>query len=188
MKFTFCGGLEPPEWLFMAVSYLARVSAVRIRLIAGQLVKHITEGAFERDKLWKLCSGSNLTPTETESVLSAVHFIVVHAGKFTVPPAVLIEEVTQLGLPLESAQMIVKAYNRELPEIQRALAAQYLKLPTVHSLNWKINYDLRTCSPSADLSLRQSTGEVAKLTLSAAQLGLLIAELERARAVMNSMN
>jgi len=47
MKFAFCGNLDCPEWVLSEVAILNRMSAVKLKLILGQMVKKLTGVPFD---------------------------------------------------------------------------------------------------------------------------------------------
>ena len=55
MKFAFCGNLDCPEWVLSEVAILNRMSAIKLKLILGQMVKKLSGQAFDQDRLNKLC-------------------------------------------------------------------------------------------------------------------------------------
>ena len=55
MKFAFCGNLDCPEWVLSEVAVLNRMSAVKLKLILGQIVKKLTGVPFDNERLLKLC-------------------------------------------------------------------------------------------------------------------------------------
>ena len=188
MKFKFCGDIEPPEWIFAAVSHLSRLSAVRIRLIAGQIAKLIKEGIFEKEKMWKMCRESGLKASETESTLSAIHFLLVTACKFAATPEMLTDEIGQLGLPLEHAQMITKAYKIDSEEMRAALINQHLRLNGVQKIRWRTDYELRRDSVDVKVQIDQRKGGTVGVAMTSEMLGVLINELNKAKTVINNLS
>ena len=55
MKFAFCGNLDCPEWVLSEVAVLNRMSAIKLKLLLGQIVKKLTGQAYDQERLSKLC-------------------------------------------------------------------------------------------------------------------------------------
>ena len=59
MKFAFCGNLDCPEWVLSEIAILNRMSAIKLKLILGQMGKKLTAQVFDQERLTKLCRDQN---------------------------------------------------------------------------------------------------------------------------------
>ena len=53
MKFAFCGNLDCPEWVLSEIAILNRMSAIKLKLILGQMGKKLTadmDAGFRRQE------------------------------------------------------------------------------------------------------------------------------------------
>lgn len=84
MRFEFCGNLDCPEWVLSEVAILNRMSAVKLKLILGQLAKKLTTQPYDSDRLSKLCRDQNFDHEETRVVLALIEFILTSAVRYGV--------------------------------------------------------------------------------------------------------
>ena len=113
MRFKFCGNYECPEWILSEIVNLTKISAVRLRLLAAQIIAKIKGLKYDLAKTEKLCLDSDLTPDETRSALAVLEFVIRGASKQQVEEADLMKELEQLGLPHDSTQSIIKAISKD---------------------------------------------------------------------------
>ena len=76
MRFDFCGNVDCPEWVLAEIALLNRMSAVKLKVILGQMIKKICGSEFNQEKLQKLCRDSKMDPEETKCVLAILEFVI----------------------------------------------------------------------------------------------------------------
>lgn len=113
MKFKFCGNHECPEWILSEIVILTKISAIRLRVLAGQVIAKIKGLPYDLAKIEKLCLDSGLSSTETHSALAVLEFVIRGANKYRVEEAELMKEIEQLGLPHDNTESIIKAMNKD---------------------------------------------------------------------------
>ena len=74
MKFAFCGNLDCPEWVLSEVAILNRMSAIKLKLLLGQIVKKLTAQAYDQERLSKLCRDQNFDQEESKVLLALIEF------------------------------------------------------------------------------------------------------------------
>ena len=111
MKFAFCGNLDCPEWVLSEVAILNRMSAVKLKLILGQIGKKLTGVAFDSERLSKLCRDQNFDQEETKVVLALIEFVLVQAVRFSVTDKVFSKDLLQMGVAIENANALVKVFT-----------------------------------------------------------------------------
>ena len=82
MKYKFCGDMDPPDWLIGEIALLARVSAVRLRVIANTVCGKLTGKNTDIERAFKMIKDSGFNIEETKAALGSIHFILSTAGKF----------------------------------------------------------------------------------------------------------
>ena len=75
MRFEICGNLDCPEWVLSEVAILNKVSAVKLRLILGQIMRKLLLAAYEQEKLLKLCKDQKLNAEDTKCLLAVIEFL-----------------------------------------------------------------------------------------------------------------
>jgi len=59
MKFRFCGDLDCPDWLLAEIATLSKLSSVRIKVLAVQIIQYCLSGTFNYEKVLKLASDNS---------------------------------------------------------------------------------------------------------------------------------
>ena len=111
MKFAFCGNLDCPEWVLSEVAILNRMSAIKLKLILGQMVKKLSGQAFDQDRLNKLCRDQNFDQVETRVVLALIEFLLTQPVRHVVSDKAFSKDLLQMGVAIENANALVKVFN-----------------------------------------------------------------------------
>lgn len=119
MKFAFCGNLDCPEWVLSEVAVLNRMSAVKLKLILGQIVKKLTGVPYDNDRLNKLCRDQNFDMEETKVVLALIEFLLTQAVRYVVTDKIFSKDLLQMGVAIENANALVKAFTEQHEGIAR---------------------------------------------------------------------
>ena len=171
---------------------LSKISAIRFKMLANQIVKQIA--AHDEDsqaKLTKLLGDARLGPDDIKAIVAALQFILCSAACYDVEGDVLTEELQQLGLPREHTEHTVRAYVDGRAAIQAHARERSLSLPRLGSLSWHlpegadaVAFDMRI-DEAAPADGRAAASQTRRLQMSADTFDLLHAELGRARAGMD---
>jgi len=113
MKFAFCGNLDCPEWILSEVAILNRMSAIKLKLILGQIIKKMTMQAFDQDRLNKLCRDQNFDKEETKVVLALIEFLLSQPVRYCITDKVFSKDLLQMGVAIENANALVKVFNEQ---------------------------------------------------------------------------
>ena len=76
MRFDFCGNVDCPEWVLAEISLINKMSAVKLKILMGQVVKKIVGHTYDQDKMQKLCKDSKLDSEESKCILAIMEFLV----------------------------------------------------------------------------------------------------------------
>jgi len=159
MKFKFCGDLDAPDWILKEITTLSKISAVKIKLLANEIIKHLQGAEIDYSNVNKHTSGANLETSDVKAVVAAIHFIMSNSVKYNVHPDIVAKELQQLGLPKEHAETLSRTYVSKKDVLREEFIEKSLKLTRLESLEWRIDYlissselkDLNT--PSVQLKL-----------------------------------
>ena len=135
MRFRFLGGSDAPDWLLAEVSVLSKMSSVRMKLIARQIVQQLSGHAIAYDKIAKLTSSTRmqLEPSDIKALIAALHFVYASAVRWAVEGVVLARELEQLGLPKDVCTAMVKEYDVARDELRQHMTSQTLtRQPATH--------------------------------------------------------
>ena len=160
MRFSFCGGLDVPDWvrtrhasstppppllsacarpqLLSEIFVVSKISAVRIKLLAAHVVQQALGMDAPLEKAAKLLGDAKLEPPDIKAVVSALHFILCSAARYNVPDDTLAFELQQLGLPREHTEALTHALREGRAALQQHFAACSLQLPRLSSLTWQV--------------------------------------------------
>ncbi|CAH0480512.1 unnamed protein product [Peronospora belbahrii] len=119
MKFRFCGGLEPPDWLLVELPLLSETDRMTT------------------DNLVAMCQaiGADIT---AQTAAASLRFILTHAAKYNTAGRDLMEELQQLGMHQSTAEAIAQSYEDIRPRIQDQQRAQRFRFPNVKTVEWKV--------------------------------------------------
>eukprot|EP01113_Clastostelium_recurvatum_P002894 TRINITY_DN1124_c0_g1_i1.p1 TRINITY_DN1124_c0_g1~~TRINITY_DN1124_c0_g1_i1.p1 ORF type:complete len:200 (-),score=32.68 TRINITY_DN1124_c0_g1_i1:25-624(-) len=198
MKFRFCGELDAPDWLLREISSLAKLTNIRVKLLALQVIDHLLGGVLDFEKIGKLVAPANYDVSDVKGAIAALQFIIVGAAKYDVPDDALSQELQQLGLPKEHCGSLGRSMRNHRTNIRKALENQILKLPGVSSLDWRVDYilsssDLRAVNaPSIQMCINvkdnDGTTTARPFEVSAEKFRVLYYELKAAQTIMEGLN
>lgn len=203
MRARCYGPANPLSQLLSQIFVASKVSVVKIKLLAKQVLTQARGAAADQAKVAKLLGDGNLDTHEVKGVVAALHFILVSAARYDVAEEVLSEELQQLGLPKEHAEALASAFKDGRAPVQQHLRQTSLRLPALDALRWRVHEDVNVGRAHAvemllDVTPQQKPaggdaggggdaagGAAASRALSfrvdAETLGLLCAELKAAR-------
>ena len=204
MKFQFCGGLDVPEWLLRELAELSKLSCVRVRILAQQILNELAgEASIDYEKVDKLLQDSEI---EKKGVLAALHYILSNAIKYAVEEKVLSGELQQLGLPTEHCVYTCRVYQRQAEKIRAQFKNHTLRFARVEKVEWRLDYVLSSKAlKNFDTPTVQMNWIVQKPTaykgigkgekvfsehsfeISSKKLRVLLNELKNARETMNTI-
>ena len=149
MRFAFVGGADVPDWLLSQIFVVSRISAVKVKLLAKQVLGHARGAApADEEKLAKLL-GDKLEVHETKGVVATLHFILTSSARYDVGEETLANELQQLGLPREHTEALVAVLRDGRPGLREHLAATSLRMPRLESLRWRVHPADAEDEPSA---------------------------------------
>jgi len=144
MKFAFCGNLDCPEWVLSEVAILNRMSAVKLKLILGQVSKKLSGQAFDQERLSKLCRDQNLDQEETKVLLALIEFLLTQAVRFAVQDKIFSKDMLQMGVAIENANALVKVFTEQHEGMARQLKLNSLRVSQIVDMHYSVNYLLAT--------------------------------------------
>lgn len=209
MKFKFCGNIDCPEWLIAEITFLTKISTIKLRIICNNMVNCIISNGKNLNDIKKSIEDLKFSEDEAVIIISVLEFILKTSTKFEVDDFVLNQELQQLGLPNENADSISKVYKNTRENLKKKLKEDIFGFSKVISVDYKINYILANkysgfeVSKSDDFDFKNNTeknaklfinnletkvnlklnldsNEVCQMTLNKETLGKLINDLERA--------
>ena len=199
MKFRFCGGEDCPEWLGAEIATIAKVSSVRIRLLAKKIVQvyvSASKGLDEneaRKAADKLKGNSDgLSDGDVSAIFAVLHHVITSAAKFDVDATTLSLELQQLGLPRELSDALVRPYSEARSELRDAGTRKTLRFPPL-----KVLEALGSSKISGGGGEEEKEGVVCKIgsggqdthtiVMSRAKLDVLIHEVQQAQAKLQDI-
>lgn len=197
MKFRFCGGADVPEWVGAEIATIAKVSSVRIRLLAKKIVQMyiksdqlgLDQGEVKQaaDKLRGSGGGSDMSDGDISAIFAVLHHVITSAAKFDVDAPTLSLELQQLGLPRELSDALVRPYSDSRAALRDAGSRKTLRFPPlkVEHLGTQ-GEDL----PGRGIVLELGDGNGAEkraVVIPEAKLDLLIHELQEAQASLQDV-
>lgn len=152
MKFAFCGNLDCPEWVLSEVAILNRMSAIKLKLILGQLGKKMTGQQFDQDRLTKLCRDQNFDQEETKVVLALIEFFLAQATRYCITDKIFSKDLLQMGVTIENANGIVKAFTENQEGIAHQLKLNSLRVSQIVAMDYSVSYLLASSASGTESS------------------------------------
>lgn len=203
MKFRFCGGQDAPDWILAEVSVLSKMSSVRVKLISRQILIQLSGRRLDYEKISKLTKNDKLSLTDGDikAIMAALHFLLKNSAKYEVDEDILLQELPQLGLPLDICKAIVSEFVKFKDQLRAHFATQTLRLPRVTKTDWRVDYVLSSShvksvgEPSVRMALTLSKPTIdvhqdqqLSFTMSADKLRVFLNELKTVRRGMESIS
>ena len=139
MKFKFCGNVDCPDWLITEITYLTKITPVKLRILGNLICKYIMKEG-DTQKINKILEEMNLTPEEITIVISSLCFIIKSSGKFNVDDMMLSQELQQLGLPQDNADAISKVYKKNKDALRNFLKEDIFSFNKINDVHYKTSY------------------------------------------------
>jgi hypothetical protein len=131
-------------------------------------------------------------------MIAALTFIYSNSTRFDVADDVLLAELEQLGLPNDIAKSMAKTYIPYKSELKSHFARRILRLPTVKSAEWRVDYILASSLAGEvdEMSVRVNLqtdkaveGQPQSVSFESdlVKLSVLVNELKQAQLLMESL-
>eukprot|EP00009_Paramoeba_aestuarina_P006805 CAMPEP_0201519040 /NCGR_PEP_ID=MMETSP0161_2-20130828/9699_1 /ASSEMBLY_ACC=CAM_ASM_000251 /TAXON_ID=180227 /ORGANISM="Neoparamoeba aestuarina, Strain SoJaBio B1-5/56/2" /LENGTH=209 /DNA_ID=CAMNT_0047916961 /DNA_START=42 /DNA_END=668 /DNA_ORIENTATION=- len=140
MKYKFCGDLDVPDWILREIATLAKLSSIRAKIIAGNVIKHLLGESADYEKIKKLTSDSGLETADVKASLAALLFIISSSAKYDVSDEVMAKELLSLGLPNEHCEALKKPYKENKDKLRDAFMERSLRFDSLKDVQWRVEY------------------------------------------------
>jgi hypothetical protein len=214
MRFRFLGGQEAPDWVLSESRILSRLEPEQLERAAAHCAALLVlrrasgavggEGDAQDDEVAALLDlvrpeGPVRSAAELRALVACLNVVLLSAVKYSVEPAVLGKELSQLGLPRESCEAILRALAARSDELRSALAAQLLRLARPRAgdaaVGWRVQAVLgskhalgavsRSVQIAIPVQLPSGAHDTVAFEADEAKFRVLLHELRRARALMS---
>ncbi|KAG7400374.1 COMM domain-containing protein 4 [Phytophthora boehmeriae] len=195
MKFRFCGGLEPPDWVLAEMPLLSgkeiKVRPIDLVAMCDAVGADVT--AQELDEAQALFQDAS----EAKAAVAVLRFILTHAAKYDAERTDLVEELQQLGVEREAAEAIALSYESHRARIQTQQRAQRFQFPGVEKLEWevenpsKVKLKLKLDQPAMEcdaLTVTTSSSHELNIEMSRDKFLALYEELTQAQMLLQGVN
>jgi len=142
MRFKFCGNIDLPEWLISEITFLTKISSIRLRMLCNCIANFIINNGKNFKEIQKSLDNMNFSETESKIIFSLFDFIIRSSVKFDVTESILSNELQQLGLPQENADAITKIYKNQKENLKNKLKEDVFCFNQIKNVNYKISYIL----------------------------------------------
>ena len=139
MKFKFCGNVDCPDWLITEITYLTKITPVKLRILGNLICKYIMKEG-DTQKINKILEEMNLSSEEITIVISSLCFIIKSSAKFNVDDLMLSQELQQLGLPQDNADAISKVYKKNKEILRKYLKEDIFSFNKINDIHFKTSY------------------------------------------------
>ncbi|XP_015521628.2 COMM domain-containing protein 4 isoform X1 [Neodiprion lecontei] len=188
MKFRFLGDADCPDWLLAEINTLSRMTSIKMKVLGQLVAKSLTEGTLDEDKVKKLTQDAKLEPGDTKAIVAALNLILSSSTSHAVSATDLSSELQQLGLPREHSTTLARIYTEHSPQITATLSAQSLRLKRLSFIetleNEKTSPFVKIAFQTSDTAGKEETN---KVTIPKESIPVLLAELKRARSLMEGL-
>ena len=105
------------------------------------------EGSFDEKSLLKVASDHNDDGlSNLKGTVAAVHFIVTNATKYNVDEVSLSQEIQQLGLTKENAEIISRLFRENKDALSTRFAEESYRATRLLGVSWRVDQILATSS------------------------------------------
>jgi len=198
MRFRFCGDLDCPDWLLAEINILSKITSVKMKLLAVQILKDMLGSDLDYEKVQKLTSDAKFETGDIKASIAALTFIISCAAKYDVDAETLANELQQLGLPKEHTTSLCKSYSDAHSKLQEHFRQISLRVSRLDSVQWRVDYVLSSSEleevnePNVQLKLGVSSGDQSSsqpvaFTLTADKFRVLLYELKQAYSALENV-
>uniref|UniRef100_A0A7S4KXD4 COMM domain-containing protein n=1 Tax=Guillardia theta TaxID=55529 RepID=A0A7S4KXD4_GUITH len=192
MRFRCFGDLDAPDWILAEIAYLSKISSVRMKLIASQVIASMKGQPLDYVKIAKLTGDAGFEVSQVKAAVAVLEYILTNAAKYDCDANVLETELQQLGLPKEHTTALSRPYKESQESLRHHLANQTLKLPGLTKVDWRseavlgssLGKDVRSVSGHL---LLETGGRKVGFEISQDKLTALHGELLAAKSLMDSV-
>ncbi|KAH7817809.1 putative COMM domain-containing protein 4 [Monocercomonoides exilis] len=200
MKFNFYGKVDVPNWLLSEVTLLSKYSSVRLKAICIGIIKEALGNEIDESVFMKHLNSAGINPSEIRSALAVLRFIIINAVRFNCSEEVLLDELQQLGIPIEHSKVISKEVEKNREFLSEYLTSKTFHLPTLERFDYRVDLPVLTNStqqmgfPIVSFEMQPSAiGKeapfpAAKLSMSSSMFASLIIEMEKASKILDQVN
>lgn len=142
MKFKFCGNIDCPEWLISEITFLTKISSIKLRIISNNLINCLISDTKNLKDILKSIEEMNFSEEESIIIVSSLEFIIKNSTKFDVEDIILNQELQQLGLPQENADSITKVFKNHKENLNKKLIKETFSFNQISNIDYKISYVL----------------------------------------------
>ncbi|KAL4426777.1 hypothetical protein ABPG74_006574 [Tetrahymena malaccensis] len=139
MRFQFCGGLSIPEWFLAESSNLAKITAIKLKLVLNALIQHYLEDTDNSDQLVKTLENSGFNSQEINAIIASLEFIIKNSVCYDIDENVLSKELIDLGFPKENVEMIIKTFRTYKDKLKLKELKSTLRISNVQDLKYSVN-------------------------------------------------
>jgi len=143
MKFRFCGDLDCPDWLLAEIAALSKLASSTIVMYSTEVVGCLDTKTIDYEKLSTQVNEGQ-TPSDIKGGISAIHFMIINAAKYDLNYSSLFEEIQQLGLPLEHAEIIANTFKDRKEALRAHLANTSYRTSKLLSSDWRVDHVIQS--------------------------------------------
>ena len=185
MRFRLFGDLDCPDWILADIVLLSRLTSIKLKLLAKQVVENIVQKTLDFEKCQRLSADAKFKDGDVKACINTLRHILVSAGRNDVADEVLSHELQQLGLPKEHTSMLCSVYLENAALIQERLRAESLRINPVQDMQWRVEEAVGSSEKKATFVFR-TPDEAMPVTMTAQQVHLLLKEMKEARGVLSN--
>uniref|UniRef100_A0A0B6ZLN1 COMM domain-containing protein n=1 Tax=Arion vulgaris TaxID=1028688 RepID=A0A0B6ZLN1_9EUPU len=198
MRFRFCGDLDCPDWVLAEINILSKITSVKMKLLAMQVLKDMLGEDLDYEKVQKLTSDAKFETGDIKASIAALSFILSSAAKYDVDAETLSNELQQLGLPREHTTSLSRSYSDGQSQLQEHFRSTSLRVSSLDSVQWRVDYVLSSSElqnvnePSVQLKfgikdVNSVDSNLVAFTLTADKFRVLLHELKQAESAMGNL-
>eukprot|EP00755_Sulcionema_specki_P025549 Sspe_Gene.83577::Locus_54819_Transcript_1_1_Confidence_1.000_Length_704::g.83577::m.83577 len=196
MKFKLFGGLDCPDWFLAALGTVSNITTEAVAVFSQAAFSKVMGRDVDWVEIEATADSASLSKDGVRQVLGCLHEVVVNAGRFDLPPSALTHELTMLGIPQDSSNIIADLVSSSKDALRSRLAARLPREDTVLESQFRVDFVARSSNPNAAPQpvvqlqllvgdgLNQTPPRTEALELSADQFRTLHAELMEAHEIM----
>lgn len=99
---------------------------------------------FEPDKLSKLFRDQKFESEESKVCIALIEFVLRQSAKHCINEKQLSKDLLQMGVAIENANTLVKSFNDNAENLQRALRGESMRVSQVKDVQYGISYLMAT--------------------------------------------
>ena len=144
MKFRFNGDQDCPDWILAEVATISSMSLEMMTSLLKEILSYAIAGTFDTEMVFVLAERYENSVSDLKGAIAAVNFLVTNAAKYNLDEISLSQEIQQLGLRKDIADLISGEFDANCIKLRERFALDSYRISSLQNIDWRIDQVIST--------------------------------------------